>query len=112
MKRFVGPAIASLGDDVLEPYVDMLSRALALRLERKPPPSSSAGALERGFSAIAEQLPPAAREPFRADTKRQDVSDARACELFITLGSGAEKLEPAVRVDFYRALAEALEVKP
>ncbi len=109
-ETFLGPAIAALGDDALEAYVDMLARGLALRLERKPPPAVSAGAIDHGFAAIADLLPAEAREQFRADVKRRDVSDARACELFLTLSSGAEKLDPTLRADFYRALAGALEV--
>ena len=90
----------------------MLARALALRLEQKPQPSLVSGIIDRGFALIAEQLPPEARSQFQADAKRRDVSDARACELFLTLGGGAEKLEPTLRVAFYRALAAALEVQP
>ena len=43
-------------------------------------------------------------------SERSDVSDERACELFLTLSSGADKLEPALRVEFYRALAAELQV--
>ncbi len=88
----------------------MLARGLALRLEQKPPPSVSIAAIDHGFAAIAEQLPVEERERFQVDVKRHDVSDARACELFLALSNGAEKLDPAPRADFYRALAGALEV--
>jgi hypothetical protein len=114
-EAFLGPAIVELGPEALEAYVQMLARALALRLERlrldqKPPPRPSAAVIERGFAAIAEQLPEDARAQFEQDVKRSDVSDARACELFLTVADGAEKLDPALRSDFYRALADALEV--
>jgi hypothetical protein len=109
-ETFLGPAIAALGEPTLDSYVDMLARGLALRLEQKPPPSVSAGALDRGFAAIAGQLPAEARERFQTDVKRRDIGDDRACELFLTLSRGAEKLEPALRTDFYRALSGALEV--
>ncbi len=109
---FLGPAIVALGPEELEAYAQMLARALALRLERKPPPAVSTSAIEQAFAAIAAQLPADARLAFEADAKRKDVSDARACELFLTLASGAEKLEPTLRADFYRALAAALEVAP
>jgi hypothetical protein len=108
---FLGPAIAALGDDVLQQYTDLLARALALRLERKPPPAVASGAIDRAFAAIAEQLPADVAERFQTDVKRRDVSDDRACELFLTLSTGAEKLDPAPRADFYRALAGALEVQ-
>jgi hypothetical protein len=105
---FLGPAIAQLGDAELESYVAMLARGFALRLEKKPPPSIAAGSIERGFVAAAAELPPEARAAFENDVKRADVSDARACELFMQLSSGAQKLEPAARSDFYRALAVSL----
>ena len=107
---FFGPAVAQLGPEVLEQYTQLLGRALALRLEQKTPPSTAADALARGFAAIAEQLPGDARAKFEADAKRRDVSDARACELFLTLASGADKLEPTQRMEFYRALAAELQV--
>lgn len=109
---FLRSAIAELDAEALDAYTQMLARALALRLEQKPQPSLVSGIIDRGFALIAEQLPPEARSQFQADAKRRDVSDARACELFLTLGSGAEKLEPTLRVAFYRALAAALEVQP
>jgi hypothetical protein len=113
-EAFLGPAIAELGPDALEAYVQMLARALALRLEesrreRQPEPRAPA-AIERGFAAIAQQLPAEERPQFQQDVKRRDVTDARACELFLTVADGAERLDPALRSDFYRALAEALEV--
>jgi hypothetical protein len=107
-QAFLGPAIAGLGDATLDTYTEMLARGLALRLERRPPPEPSPRAIERGFSAIAAALPPDAQRAFEADAKRPDVSDARACELFLTLSRGAAELEPAMRVDFYRALASEL----
>jgi hypothetical protein len=105
-------AIGELDSAPRESYTQMLARGLALRLERKPVPALVPGVIERGFAVIAEQLPPDARRQFQADVHRSDVSDARACELFLTLSNGAEKLEPSLRVDFYRALASALEVRP
>lgn len=112
---FLGPAIAELGPEALDAYVQMLARALALRLEAqglepKPPPVPATSAVERGFAVIAEQLPAQARAEFEQDVKRPDVSDARACQLFLTLASGAERLEPSLRADFYRGFASALEV--
>lgn len=107
---FFGPAIAQLGPEALERYTQLLARGLALRLEQKAPPPTVAGALARGFAAIAEQLPGDARVRFELDAKRGDVSDPRACELFLTLSAGAEKLEPSLRVEFYRALAAELPV--
>jgi len=105
-------AIGELGPEPLDTYTQMLARGLALRLERKPGPGLVPGVIDRGFAVIAEQLPPDARSQFQADVHRSDVSDERACQLFLTLGNGAEKLEPGLRVDFYRALAGALEVRP
>jgi hypothetical protein len=110
--EFLGPAVVALGSDTLESYTEMLGRGLALRLERKPPPEPSAGALERGLEAISAQLPAEQRASFSADLKRSDLSDARACELFIRISSATEKLEPDERTDFLRALAKALPVTP
>jgi hypothetical protein len=107
---FLGPAIVALGPEALDAYVEMLARAFAVRLERKPAPAVPPDAFDRGFAAIAEQLAAGERERFEADVKRRDLSDERACELFLTLASGAEKLAPAARADFYRALAAAREV--
>lgn len=107
---FFGPAVAELGPEALEQYTQLLGRALALRLEQKSPPPAVPGVLGRGFAAIAEQLPDDARAKFEADARRSDVNDARACELFLTLSSGAAKLEPTLRVEFYRALAAELQV--
>lgn len=108
-QSFLGPAIAALGDDVLEAYSEMLARGFALRLERKPPPGVAPGAIASGFAAVAAQLPPEKREAFEVDAKRRDLSDARACELFVTLSDGIDKLAPAQRGDFLRALAEQLQ---
>lgn len=105
---FLGPAIVALGDEALEAYTAMLARGLALRLERKPPPSVAPSSVERGLRTIAEALPEEVRAGFERDVKRADVSDDRACELFLMLADGAEKLEPGARVDFYRALAAEL----
>jgi hypothetical protein len=108
----LGNAIAALGDEPLDAYTAMLSRGLALRLERKPPPQVAPGSVERGVLAVASSLPADARAAFEADVKRPDVSDERACQLFLTLSRGAEALEPALRVDFYRALASELKQPP
>ena len=105
----IGRAIAALGPEVLEPYVEMLARGFALRLERKPPPQPPPGAIERGFAAAAAALPTEARAAFAADSRRSDVTDARACELFLTVSQAATRLEPVHRVDFLRALAAQLE---
>ena len=108
----LGPEIAALGDDTLDAYTDLLSRGLSLRLERKPPPQLSPGVIERGLAAVAAELPPEQRAAFERDVKRRDVDDERACQLFLTLSRGAAKLEPALRVDFYRALAAELQTPP
>jgi len=108
---FLGPAVVALGEETLNAYTEMLARGFALRLERKPPPEPQLGAIDRGFVAIAASLPAAARPSFEADIKRRDLSDARACELFLTLSSGTEKLEPLARIDFLRALAKELQAR-
>lgn len=105
---FVGQVVAELGDDALESYTGMLARGLALRLERKPPPEPSPGAIQRGTRAIAEALAPAPRAAFLTDIGRADLSEARACELFLLLSTGAEKLPAPERADFLRALAKEL----
>lgn len=106
---FFGPAVAALGDEPLRQYTDMLGRGLSRRLERKPPPEPSAGALERGLEAIAAALPERERGRFRADLARRDLDQARACELFLSVSSGTQRLEPAARTDFLRALAKGLQ---
>jgi hypothetical protein len=108
-QSFLGPAIAALGDDALAEYCEMLARGFAIRLERKPPPSVSAGAVALGLDRIAAQLPPEKRAAFSADVKQPDVSDARACELFLALSAGLAELAPAERSDFLRALAAELQ---
>jgi len=112
---FLGPAIADLGPEVLDAHVEMLARALALRLEllrlqRKPEPPASVATIQRGIAAIAAQLPAAERAAFEQDVGRPDVSDVRACQLYLTVSTGAESLEPQQRREFYRALASALPV--
>jgi hypothetical protein len=107
-EAFLGPRIAELGPEALEAYVEMLARGFALRLERKPAPESSPGALSVGFGAVAAQLSPNLRPNFEQDLERRDLDDARACQLFLTLAEGLTKLEPAQRADFLRALAKAL----
>jgi len=106
---FLGPAIATLGQETLDAYTAMLARGLALRLERKPPPEPQRAAIEHGFAAIAAGLPEANRASFQADVKGRELSDARACELFLTLSDGTDKLEPLARADFLRALAKELD---
>jgi hypothetical protein len=108
----IGSAIAALGPELLGPYVDMLARALALRLERKPPPQVPPGAIGRGFAAASAALPPEARAAFAADSRRADVTDERACELFLTVSQAASALEPAARSDFLRALAAQSKAHP
>jgi len=110
--EFLGPAIVGLGDETLDAYTEMLGRALALRLERKPPPEPAAGAVEHGLAAISAELAPGERAAFDTDVKRRDLSDARACELFLDVSTGAQKLEPGARTDFLRALAKELPVAP
>ncbi len=112
---FLGPAIADLGPEPLEAYVQMMARALALRLEiqrlaSKPPPQASASVIERGFAAIAAQLPADAQAEFTVNAKRRDVTDEQACRLFLTVSRGAEKLEPGLRWEFNGALSSALEI--
>jgi hypothetical protein len=104
----LGPPIAALGEETLNAYTEMLARGFALRLEQKPPPEPQLGALDRGFAAIAAGLPDAARPGFEADVRRRDLSDARACELFLTLADGTARLDPLARADFLRALAKEL----
>lgn len=106
--RFMAQSLASLGDEKLRAYSEMLARGLALRLERKPPPPLAQGAIQRGTAAIAAQLPGPARLAFEADLARRDLDDARACRLFLELSGGAQKLEPAARTELYRALAAEL----
>ena len=105
---FFGPAVAALGDEPLRQYTEMLARGLALRLERKPPPEPSPGALENGLRAIGGALPEAERPRFEADLRRRDLPDARACELFLGVSAGTHALDPNLRTDFLRALAKGL----
>ncbi len=107
---FVGRAVAELGDDALEAYTSMLARGLSLRLERKPPIEPAPGAIARATRAIADALPSEQRAAFLADVGRADLSPARACELFLTLSTGAQRLPPPTRIEFLRALAKELPV--
>jgi hypothetical protein len=105
---FWGEAVAALGDEALAEHVEMLARGLSLRLERKPPPEPRPDAIERGMRAIAEQLPPSERAAFDVDVTRRDLPEARACQLFLQVSSGAERLPTAARIEFLRGLAKAL----
>jgi hypothetical protein len=105
----LGKAVAQLGDEALTSYAELLARGFALRLERKPAPAVPPDALKRGFAAVGAALSPEERAAFEADAARPDVSDERACELFITLSRGIAELEPAARADFYRALSRGLK---
>jgi hypothetical protein len=105
---FMADAIAALGDEQLQAYGEMLARGLALRLERKPPPPLAEDALERGTAAVAALLPEPQRAVFEADRSRRELDDARACQLFLQLATGAERLEQAQRTELYRALAAEL----
>lgn len=107
-EAFIGTGVAELGDDALQSYTELLARGFALRLERKPPPIARAGAVERGFQAVAANLPEPERATFQADVARPDVSDERACQLLLTLEAGIDKLDPATRTEFYRALGSRL----
>jgi hypothetical protein len=110
--EFFGPAVAALGDEPLQQYTEMLGRGLALRLERKPPPEPSPGALSSGLAAIAAALPADERQRFQAESSRRDLAGARACALFLSVSKGIEALEPATRTDFLRALAKGLQSAP
>jgi hypothetical protein len=105
---FMAESIAALGDERLQAYSEMLARGLALRLERKPPERLAAGALQRGTAAVAALLPEQQRAAFEADWPRRGLDDARACQLFLQLSTGAERLEQAERTELYRALAAEL----
>jgi hypothetical protein len=107
-ERFLAQSVASLGDEKLRVYSEMLARGLALRLERKPPPALSQGAIQRGTAAVAAQLREPARAAFEADLRRSDLDDPGACRLFLELSGGAQKLEPAARTELYRAQAAEL----
>lgn len=109
---FLEWAMAELGSDALDAYSEMLARGLALRLEKKQAPEPPSDAIERAVEEITESLPAAERERFRADATRRDLSAERACQLFLTLSKGAERLEPKLRIDFYRALARSLRQSP
>jgi hypothetical protein len=108
-ETFIGSSVAALGADSLTAYTEMLSRGFALRLERRPLPSSAPGALERGIAAAAASLGEEERAAFEADVRRPDVSDERACELLLTLSRGVETLDVGGRTDFYRVLASQLK---
>ncbi|RYZ05525.1 MAG: hypothetical protein EOO73_19955 [Myxococcales bacterium] len=108
-ETFIGSAVATLGADTLTSYTEMLARGFALRLERRPLPPTPQGAVERGVSAAAATMNDADRAVFEADVRRPDVSDERACELLLTLGSAVEKLDVGGRTDFYRALSLRLK---
>jgi hypothetical protein len=101
-------AIASLGDEKLRAYSEMLARGLALRLARKPAPPLASDAIPRGSAAVAALLPESERARFQADLARRDLDDTRACQLFLQLSRSARQLEPAQRTELYRALAAQL----
>lgn len=101
-------AVAALDDEKLRAYSEMLARGLALRLERKPPPTLASDAMPRGSAAVAALLPEPERARFQADLARHDLDDTRACQLFLQLSGGAQKLEPAQRTELYRALSVQL----
>jgi hypothetical protein len=105
-------AVVELGDARLTAWTEMLARGFAVRLERKRPPEVSPSALPRGREAIIQALPPAQQPGFRADLSNRQLSDARACQLFVTLSSQAQQLEPALRSELYRALAVSLRANP
>ena len=50
------------------------------------------GGRARGLRRSRLSYPPRSAARFETDVKRRDVDDARACELYLTLGNGAEKL--------------------
>lgn len=103
-ETFIGSAVAALGEDALTSYTEMLARGFALRLERRPLPATAAGAVERGFSTASASMSEMERAAFEADVRRPDVTDARACELLLTLGRAVEQPDVAGRTDFYRDL--------
>lgn len=101
-------AMAALGEARLRAWSEMLARGLALRLTRKPAPEPAPDAIERAVAAVTEGLPPSERDAFRADISRSPPSDERACQLFLLLSRGAQRLEPNLRIDLYRALSRQL----
>lgn len=105
---FMAESIAALGDARLQAYSEMLARGLALRLERKPAPPLAENAIPRAAAAVAALLPEPQRAAFAADLPRRELDDARACQLFLQLSTGAERLEQAQRTELYRALAAEL----
>lgn len=106
---FIGASVAQLGEQALTSYAEMLARGFALRLEKSPQPGAPPGAIERGVTAASASLPQAERAAFEADVRRPDVTDARACELLLTLEGAVAKLDVAPRTDYYRALSLRLK---
>jgi hypothetical protein len=104
-EAFLAQGLAALGDEKLRAYSELLARGLALRLERKTPPQVAPNALDRGLAAVEPLLPEQQRAGFAADSPRRQHDDPRACQLFLQLSTGAERLEQAQRTELYRALA-------
>jgi hypothetical protein len=104
--------IVRLGEARLTDWAEMLARGFAVRLEQKRPPDVSASALPRATEAIIATLPEAEQATFRDDLSRRELRDERACELFLELSSGAQKLAPELRSELYRALAVQLKASP
>jgi hypothetical protein len=98
-------ALETFSDTELQQWAEMSARSVALSLEGKPPPAVAEGALARGFSAIAASLPVEARQTFEADGKQPQLSEPRACQMFLQLFSGARALPQPLQTETLRALA-------
>ena len=99
-------ALGGLNDTELDHYAALLVKAGTPALEQGSPSAPAPGNTEKAFAQITSQLPVAEQSSFLADIGRSDLTDERACALFKTMFEGSQKLEPSLRTDLYRGLAQ------
>lgn len=99
-------ALDTFSELELREWAEMSARGVALSLEGKPPPGVAPDALARGFAAVAATLAPDARQTFEADGRQAQLSEPRACRMFLLLFSGARSLPQPLQAEMLRALAQ------
>jgi hypothetical protein len=99
-------ALGTLTEIQQTEWLEMTTQATLAALEGGRPPAVAPDALPRGFETVFGGLPRGERERAQTDASRQELSDARACELLQLVLGGVDDLPDGLRVDFARALSQ------
>jgi hypothetical protein len=102
----VTAALSTLSDDEMKAWARITTTASLRALDNDKPPAVDQEALGAGLEQILQLLPAADRQRASFDMSRQDLDDARACELMKLVLRESQKLPADARMRFLRALTQ------